>query len=197
MTYLSELWGQCLLFICACSLGPHQYNVRAVDHMLWFYYQTGSQHQRPEMTDFPVSFLILSFTLPPLSEVWSQCLLFLCACTLGPHRGNVWAVDHDLWLSYPTVNHQKCEVSVCASSLFVLWDHTKAKWAVDHTFWFSDCTYQKCEVSVCSSSVFTLWAHTKAMDDLLIMPFDSLNCTWKERKYGWIPLPQMQINFPQ
>ena len=107
-----------------------------------------------------------------LSKVWSQCLVFICARTLGPHRGNVWAVDHDLWLSYPTVNHQKCEVSVCSSSLFVLWDHTKAKWAVDHTFWFSDCTYQKCEVSVCSSSVLALWVHTKIMYELLITCFD-------------------------
>ena len=110
-------------------------------------------HQEADMTDL-------------LSKVWSQCLFFVCACTLDPHQGNVWAVDHDLWLSYPTVNHQKCEVSACSSSRFVLWDHTKAKWAVDHTFWFSDCTYQKCEVSVCSSSVLALWVHTKIMYEL-------------------------------
>ena len=71
--------------------------------------------------------------------------------------------------TWPT-HYQKCEVGVCSSSLFVLWDHTKAKWAVDHALWFSDCTYQKCEVTVCSSSGLALWIHMKAMHELL-MPF--------------------------
>ena len=67
-----------------------------VRHLPWernLLYRRGKQNQ--STTEACITYL---------SEVWSQCLFFFCSCTLCPHWGNVWVVDHNLWLSYQTVN---------------------------------------------------------------------------------------------
>lgn len=45
-----------------------------------------------------------------LSEVWNQCLIFVCAWTLGSHQGSARAVDRALWSSYQTVTWNRKKV---------------------------------------------------------------------------------------